>query len=74
MLSICTTFKIQVKVKIAQLCPTLLTPMDCSLPSSSVEFSKQEYWSGLPFSSTGALPCPGMEPESSVFLALQADS
>ena len=45
----------------------------CQTPLS-IGFSRQEYWSGLPFSSTGALPCPGMEPESSVFLALQADS
>ena len=32
----------------AQSCPTLWDPMDCSLPGSSVmEFSRQEYWSGL---------------------------
>ena len=36
-----------------------------------MEFSKQEYWSGLPFSSPGDLPDPGMEPKSP---ALQADS
>ena len=29
-------------------CPTLCDPMDYSLPGSSVEFSRQEYWSGLP--------------------------
>ena len=34
-------------------------------------FSKQEYWSGLPSPSLGALPDPGIEPGS---LALQADS
>ena len=34
-------------------------------------FSRQEYWSGLPFPSPGDLPDPGTEPESS---ALQADS
>ena len=34
-------------------------------------FSKQEYWSGLPFPSPGHLPYPGTEPGS---LALQADS
>ena len=27
-------------------------------------FSRQEYWSGLPFPSPGDLPNPGMEPES----------
>ena len=37
----------------------------------SVEFSRQECWSGLPFPSPGDLPSPGIEPGSS---ALQADS
>ena len=27
-------------------------------------FSRQEYWSGLPFPSSGDLPNPGIEPES----------
>ena len=36
-----------------------------------MEFSKQEYWSGLPFPSPGDLPKPGMEPGSST---LQADA
>ena len=36
-----------------------------------MEFSKQEYWSGFPFSSPGDLPNPGNEPRSP---ALQADS
>ena len=30
----------------------------------SVEFSRQEYWSGLPFPSPGYLPNPGIEPRS----------
>ena len=30
----------------------------------SMKFSRQEYWSGLPFPSPGVLPDPGMEPES----------
>ena len=34
-------------------------------------FSKQEYWSGLPFPSPGDLPDPGIEPRSP---ALQADA
>ena len=34
-------------------------------------FSRQEYWSGLPFSSPGDLPDPGIEPRSP---ALQADA
>ena len=37
----------------------------------SVELSRQEYWSGLPFPSPGDVPDPGMEPGSPV---LQADS
>ena len=30
----------------------------------SMGFSRQEYWSGLPFLSTGDLPDPGIEPDS----------
>ena len=37
----------------------------------SVEFSRQEYWSGLPFPTLGDLPNPGIEPMSPT---LQADS
>ena len=29
-----------------------------------MEFSRQEYWSGLPFPSPGDLPDPGIEPGS----------
>ena len=29
-----------------------------------MEFSRQEYWSGLPFPSPGYLPDPGIEPGS----------
>ena len=36
----------------------------------SMGFSRQEYWSRLPFPSPGDLPNPGIEPGS---LALQAD-
>ena len=39
--------------------------------SLSMGFSRQEYWSGLPFRSPGNLPNPGIEPGSP---ALQADS
>ena len=37
----------------------------------SVEFSRPEYWSGLPFPFPGDLPDPGIKPRSP---ALQADS
>ena len=30
----------------------------------SMEFSKQEYWSGLPFPTPGDLPDPGIKPTS----------
>ena len=53
-------------------CPTLVTtwtvPHQAPL---SVGFSRQEYWSGLPFPSPGDLPNLGIEPSSP---ALQADS
>ena len=39
--------------------------------SPSMGFSRQEYWSGLPFPSPGELPDPGIEPRS---LALQTDT
>ena len=37
----------------------------------SMEFSRQEYWSGLPFPFPGDLPDPGLEPG---FPSLQADA
>ena len=37
----------------------------------SMGFSREEYWSGLPFPSPGDLPDPGIKPRSPV---LQADS
>ena len=36
----------------------------------SMKFSRQEYWSGLPFPSLGDLPNPGVEPTSLVSPAL----
>ena len=33
----------------------------------SIEFSRQEYWSGLPFPTPGDLPDPGVQPVSLVF-------
>ena len=39
--------------------------------SPSVGFSRQEYWSGLPFPSPGDLPDPGIEPGAP---ALEADA
>ena len=59
----------------AQSPPTLHDPMDCRPPAPlSMGFSRQEYWSGLPFPPPGDLPDPGTEPKSPVSPALQADS
>ena len=57
---------------VTQLCLTLCDPwtVDHQAPLS-MGFSRQEYWSGLPFPSPGDLPNPGIEPRSP---AMQADS
>ena len=53
-------------------CPTLATQWTVARQApQSMEFSRQGYWSGLPFLSPGDLPNPGIEPRSP---ALQADS
>ena len=56
--------------EVAQSCPTLCYPMDSSLHQDppSMGFSRQEYWSGLPFPSPGNLPDPGIEPRSPALL------
>ena len=41
----------------------------CQAPLS-MEFSRQEYWNGLPFPPPGDLPNPRIEPQSLAFLAL----
>ena len=40
----------------------------------SMEVSRQEYWSGLPFPPAGPLPDPGMEPVFPMSPALREDS
>ena len=56
---------------VAQSCLTFCDlTVTCQAPLS-MEFSRQEYWSGLPFPSPGDLPNPGMEARPP---ALQADS
>ena len=67
-----------IKSEVAQSCPTLCNPVDCSPSGSAVHeallsmgLSRQEYWSRLPFPSPGDLPNPGFEPRSP---ALQADA
>ena len=53
-------------------CPTLVAPWTVAHHAPlSMGFSRQEYWSGLPFPSPGNLLDAGMKPVSSV---LQVDS
>ena len=52
-------------------CPALATPWTVAHQAPlSMGFSRREYWSGLPFLSSGDLPDPGIKPGSP---ALQAD-
>ena len=58
----------------AQLCPTLCDPIDLAWQASvSMEFSRQKYWSGLPFRSPGYLPDLGIELVSLASLALEGE-
>jgi len=47
------------------------TPWTVAYQAPSMGFSREEYWSGLPFPSPGDLPDPGIEPGSP---ALRADA
>ena len=47
---------------VAKSCLTLCDPIDCN--PLSMGFSRQECWSGLPFSSPGYLPDPKIKPMS----------
>ena len=52
-----------------------VTPWTAGLQAPlSLEFSRQEYWSGLPFPSPGYLPNPGSESSFPVSPALKVDS
>ena len=70
-LPFCTIFGV-VGGLVTKSCPTLATPWarDHQAPRS-LRFSRQEYWTGLPFPSPGDLPNPGIEPWSP---ELQANS
>ena len=62
----------KVKVKSLSRVQLFATPWTAAYQASSfMGFSRQEYWSGLPFPSPGDLPDPGIEPRSP---ALQADT
>ena len=50
---------------VSKLCLTLETPWPVARQAPlSMEFSRQEFWSGLPFPSPGDLPDPGVKPAS----------
>ena len=49
--------------KALQLYLTLCNTMDCTCPGPlSMGFSRQEYWSELPFPTPGDRPYPGIKP------------
>ena len=59
-------------VLVIQPCPSVCDPWTITSQAPlSLEFSRQEHWSALPFPSPGDLPNPGTEPVSPAF---QADS
>ena len=65
-------FSLKVKVKSLSCVGLFATPWTVAYQAPpSVEFSRQEAWSGLPFPSTGNLPNPGFEPGSP---ALEVDA
>ena len=49
---------------VAKLCTTLRCQTLVHQAHLSMRFSRQEYWSGLPFSSPEDLPNPGIKPRS----------
>ena len=61
---------VKVKVKTLSRVPLFVTPWTVAYQAPlSMGFSRQEYWSGLPFPSPGDLPDPGIEPRSPAFQA-----
>ena len=65
-------WKWKVKVKSLSLVWLFATPWTLAYQTpQSMEFSRQEYWSGLPFLSPGDFPNPGIEPRAPT---LQADA
>ena len=64
--------KVKVKAKLLSRVQLFATPWTVAHQASpSMGFSRQEYWSGLPFPSPGDLPDPGIQPGSP---ALGADA
>ena len=57
-------------MSVAQSCQSLCDPWTVARQAPlSMEFSRQEYWSGLPIPSPRDLPHPGIEPGSPALLA-----
>ena len=55
------------QVKESEVVQLFATPWTVAYQASpSMGFSRQEYWSGLPFPSPGDLPKPGIEPWSPI--------
>ena len=69
----CETWTIEkAEVKLLNCVQLFATPWTVAHQAPpSMGFSRQEYWSGLPFPSPGDLPDPGIEPRSPT---LQADA
>ena len=62
--------KMKVKVNSLSHVPLFATPGTVAYQAPpSMGFSRQEYWCGLPFPSSGDLPDPGIEPRSPTFQA-----
>ena len=70
---VCVSYICQLLCLVAQSCPTLCHPMDCSLPGSSVHGNSpgKNNWSGLPCPTPRDLHKPRIEPRSPI---LQSDS
>ena len=68
---ICVALCKQSEVKLLSRVWLFATPWTIACQAPSMRFSRQEYWSGLPFPSPEDLPNPGIEPG---FPALQVDA
>ena len=72
---VCVCVCVCVHAQSLQLCLTLCDPLDCNCQAPLfMEFSRQEYWSGLPCSPPGDLPNQGIKPPSVTYPALETSS
>ena len=78
-ITVCVVHILRSALLIVEMCAQLLShvqhfeiiPWQAPL---SMEFSRQEYWSGLPCPPPGDLPDPGIEPKSSAWQAISTPS